>query len=109
MSKKGTTNQVPKKEQEIVDEQKDPMLRALQKKVRNINKKLTEIAELSLRKDLKPQQEQKVSKKPQILQQKEKYTEMIEVYKEIAGDNEKLLRKAQITELEDLAGLIAIK
>lgn len=34
---------------------------------------------------------------------------MIEVYKEIAGDNEKLLRKAQITELEDLAGLIAIK
>jgi hypothetical protein len=30
------------------------MLRALQKKIRNLNKKLTEIAELSLKKDLKP-------------------------------------------------------
>lgn len=85
------------------------MLRALQKKIRNLNKKLTEIAELSLKKDLKPQQEQKISKKPQILQQKDKYTEMIDTYKDIAADNEKLIRKAQLTELEDLAGLIAIK
>ena len=85
------------------------MLRALQKKIRNLNKKLTEIAELSLKKDLKPQQEQKISKKPQILQQKDKYLEMIDTYKDIAADNEKLIRKAQLTELEDLAGLIAIK
>lgn len=34
---------------------------------------------------------------------------MIEVYKEIAADNEKLLRKTQLAELEDLAGVIAIK
>ncbi len=85
------------------------MLRALQKKIRNLNKKLTEIAELSLKKDLKPQQEQKISKKAQILQQKDKYTEMIDTYKDITADNEKLIRKAQLTELEDLAGLIAIK
>jgi hypothetical protein len=34
---------------------------------------------------------------------------MIDTYKDIAADNEKLIRKAQLTELEDLAGLIAIK
>lgn len=34
---------------------------------------------------------------------------MIDTYKDITADNEKLIRKAQLTELEDLAGLIAIK
>lgn len=85
------------------------MLRALQKKVRNINKKLTEITELSTKKDLKPEQEEKVSKKPQVLQEKEKYLEMIEIYKEIAAENEKIIRKAQLAELEDLASILAAK
>jgi len=44
------------------------MLRALQKKVRNINKKLNEISELAARKDLKPEQEEKISKKGQVVQ-----------------------------------------
>lgn len=57
------------------------MLRALQKKVRNINKKLNEIAQLSAKKDLKPEQEEKISKKNQIAQEKEKYLQMIEIYK----------------------------
>lgn len=34
---------------------------------------------------------------------------MIEIYKDIAADSEKLIRKAQLVELEDLASLIAIK
>jgi len=72
------------------------MLRALQKKVRNINKKLNEIAELSARKDLKPEQEEKISKKAQVVEEREKYQEMIEVYREIAAENEKLIRKNQI-------------
>lgn len=42
---------------EIVEEEKDPMLRALQKKVRNMNKKLNEIDELTKKKNLKPEQE----------------------------------------------------
>lgn len=44
------------------------MLRALQKKVRNINKKINDILELENKKDLKPEQEEKVSKKAQVLQ-----------------------------------------
>ena len=42
---KSKPNQIP--EIKIVDEEKEPILRALQKKVRNINKKLTEIDDLS--------------------------------------------------------------
>ena len=75
------------------------MLRALQKKVRNINKKLNEITQLAARKDLKPEQEEKISKKGQTIQEREKYQEMIEVYKEIALENEKLIRKSQLSEL----------
>lgn len=42
---------------DIIDEKKDPCLRALQKKIRNINKKLNEIADLETKKkDLKPEQ-----------------------------------------------------
>lgn len=85
------------------------MLRALQKKVRNINKKLNDIAELSARKDLKPEQQEKISKKPQVLQEKEKFLEMIEIYKEIAAENEKIIRKTQLAELEDLAEIIAAR
>lgn len=34
---------------------------------------------------------------------------MIEVYKEIAGESEKIIRKTQLNELEDLAAVIAAK
>jgi len=34
---------------------------------------------------------------------------MIEVYKEIALENEKLIRKTQLSELEDLASIIAAR
>ena len=34
---------------------------------------------------------------------------MIEVYKEIAGENEKLIRKSQLLELEEIAAMIAAK
>jgi hypothetical protein len=40
MSKKAPKNKLIKNEVELIEEEKDPMLRSLQKKVRNINKKL---------------------------------------------------------------------
>jgi len=39
-----------------VEEENDPFLKTLQKKVRNINKKLTEIQELEGKDNLKPEQ-----------------------------------------------------
>jgi uncharacterized protein Yka (UPF0111/DUF47 family) len=40
MSIKSQKTKVIKNEVEMIEEEKDPMLRSLQKKVRNINKKL---------------------------------------------------------------------
>lgn len=77
MPRKGDKNIEKKKEIEIVDEQKEPCLRALQKKVRNINKKLGEIAELEGKQNLKPEQMQKVERKDQHLQEKAKFMEFI--------------------------------
>ena len=34
---------------------------------------------------------------------------MIEIYKDIAGESEKVIRKTQLAELEDLAGIIATR
>lgn len=34
---------------------------------------------------------------------------MIEIYKEIAGESEKIIRKIQLAELEDLAGVLAAR
>jgi len=39
---------------ETLDEESDPVLRSLQKKIRNINKKLNEIADLEGKDNLKP-------------------------------------------------------
>ena len=44
-----------------------------------------------------------------MLAEREKYQELIEVYKGVLKDNEKAIRKSQLCELENLAGLIAAR
>ena len=47
-------------------------MRAIHKKIRNINKKVTEIGELEAKDNLKPEQIEKVNRKPQLVQDREK-------------------------------------
>lgn len=56
MSKKPQiqTKEAPKPKVEAIDEETDPVLKSLQKKIRNINKKLNEIADLEGKDSLKP-------------------------------------------------------
>lgn len=64
---------------------------------------------MSVKKDLKPEQQEKINRKNQVIQEKEKILEMIETYKEIAVESEKIIRKTQLAELEDLAHILAAK
>jgi hypothetical protein len=56
MSKKPQiqTKEAQKPKVETIDEETDPVLKSLQKKIRNINKKLNEIADLEGKDSLKP-------------------------------------------------------
>ena len=81
----------------------------MQKKVRNINKKLADIDNLEGKADLKPEQEDKVNRKPEVLEEKRKYLEFIEIYQNVVQENEKSVRKFQLSELEDLATLLAAR
>lgn len=67
---KGKKNQ--KQEQPAITQEDkqttDPFLRALAKKVRNLNKKIADIETLEKREDLKPEQQEKINSKPSIIE-----------------------------------------
>lgn len=93
---------------QIVNEQEQPYLRALQKKIRNLNKKLTEIADLQGKDNLKPEQQEKIARKGQILDEITKIEESITAFKQVYAENVVHYRNNQLKELETLARALAI-
>ena len=74
------------------DKQNDPFIRAIAKKIRNITKKLQDIEALEKRDDLKPEQQEKINNKQNLLDERKKYEEFTKFYKttlaESANDKE---------------------
>ena len=98
MSKKGNQKE-QRAAKEALDEENEPFLRAIQKKIRNINKKITEIGELAAKEHLKPEQIEKVNRKPQLLQDREKLEKDLEMFREVYEDNKDHYRNQQLKEL----------
>lgn len=80
----------------------------LAKKVRNINKKLTEIADLELKENLKPEQVEKVSRKAALLEEKGRVEETAVLFRESYAENIVVYRAAQLRELDVLARALAV-
>jgi hypothetical protein len=76
--------------------------------VRNINKKLTEIAELEAKDNLKPEQVEKVNRKAALIEERARVEETATLFKENYAENAAVYRSIQLKELEVLARAIAL-
>ena len=92
----------------VIDEENEPFLRALQKKVRNINKKLTQITELEAKENLKPEQIQKINRKDALIEERSRIDETATLFRENYAENIAVYRAAQLKELETVARALAI-
>ena len=108
MAKRGTGKEQKHHKQQNVDEENEPFLRAITKKIRNINKKITEINELENKEYLKHEQVQKVNRKPQLLADKDKLEKDLEMFKQVYQDNREHYRNLQLKELENMAQAVTV-
>lgn len=78
------------------DKQNDPFIRAIAKKIRNINKKISDIEALEKRDDLKPEQQEKINSKQTLLDQRKKFEDFVKFYKStlVEAANEKEAKQA---------------
>lgn len=56
-------------------------MKSLQKKVRNINKKLVEISELEVKENLKPEQVEKINRKGALIEERSRLEETATFFK----------------------------
>jgi uncharacterized protein YjcR len=113
MSKKPQQQQQPtpkdnRPKEPAAEEENDPFLRTLQKKVRNINKKLTDIAQLELKENLKPEQVDKLNRKPALMEERARIEETATLFRESYLENAAIYRNTQLRELEALARAVTI-
>lgn len=76
--------------------------------MRNINKKLTEIAELEAKESLKPEQVEKVNRKAALIEERTRVEETASLFKDTYAENAAIYRGFQLRELEVLARAIAL-
>lgn len=76
--------------------------------MRNINKKLTEIAELAAKDNLKPEQIEKINRKDALLEERTRIEENATFFKEVYAENAAHYRNNQLRELEVLARAISL-
>jgi t-SNARE complex subunit (syntaxin) len=81
-------------------------VRAVSNKIRNVNKKLSDIADLEAKPadQLKPEQKEKISKKQQLLDENQKFEEILRFYKQI--ENER--KESEVSEAHKLLHLSAL-
>lgn len=84
---------------ELLDEENEPFLKALQKRVRNINKKLNQIAELQGKDNLKPEQVDKINRKEQLHQEIRRIQETAQMFRDTYAENVAVYRAQQLKEL----------
>lgn len=80
----------------------------MQKKIRNINKKLTQISQLEHKDNLKPEQVEKINRKDHLLEEKDKFEELSNTFKDVCKENAEHYRELQLKELENLATAVTI-
>lgn len=97
-----------KKKADLPDEEGEPFLRSLHKRIRNINKKLTEIADLEKRDNLKPEQIEKINRKEQTLAERSRIEEVIQMFKDSYAENVAAYKAHQMKELDNVARALAI-
>lgn len=91
-----------------MDEENEPFLKTLQKRVRNINKKLADIAELEGKDSLKPEQVDKLNRKQALLDERARAEDTAALFRDTYLDNAAHYRNAQLRELEVLARALAL-
>lgn len=88
-----------------------PFVRTVSNKMRNNNKKLSDIAELEAKpaEQLKPEQKEKISKKQQIVEENQRFEEVLRLYKSIENDRKdnELSEADKTIHLMTLVGVLA--
>jgi hypothetical protein len=93
---------------DLLDEESEPFLRMLAKRIRNLNKKLTEITDLESKGNLKPEQYEKINRKQQVVEEIQKLEENYQLFKTNYQENAEYYRNQQLAELENLARAVVV-
>lgn len=97
MGKNRNQKKSQQKEIQFQSEESEPFLKGLQRKVRNLNKKLATIQDLEKKNkaNLNPQQVDKIEQKPDVLHEINRYQDFIAIYKEVNQENKDAIKESE--------------
>ena len=79
-----------------INEEEEPCLKALRRKIRNYNKKLEDIKDAQGKDFLRPEQLEKINRKDKYESERNKCVDFVVVYREILLENEEYYRAQQL-------------